>query len=200
MIYRYETIVTVWHVQLKATMIDCYRPQRSCGQGNIFTPVCHSFCSQGGLPQRMLGYHPPGAETLQEQTPPPPEADHKPSPPTRHPPDQTPPWDRSTPQTRHPPRPDTPAPQPPDQTPWDRNTPPHPRSRLQHPVYERPVRILLECILVLHFVLSLPLILFALVNPSRFLYQIECHLNVLNMRKMKQFSSLLFVECTSKRT
>ena len=25
-----------------------YRPQRSCGQGNIFTPVCHSFCSQGG--------------------------------------------------------------------------------------------------------------------------------------------------------
>ena len=25
-----------------------YQPQRSCGQGNIFTPVCHSFCSQGG--------------------------------------------------------------------------------------------------------------------------------------------------------
>ena len=25
-----------------------YRPQRSCGQGNIFTPVCQSFCSQGG--------------------------------------------------------------------------------------------------------------------------------------------------------
>ena len=25
-----------------------YRQQRSCGQGNIFTPVCHSFCSQGG--------------------------------------------------------------------------------------------------------------------------------------------------------
>ena len=21
---------------------DIYRPQRSCGQGNIFTPVCHS--------------------------------------------------------------------------------------------------------------------------------------------------------------
>ena len=25
-----------------------YRPKRSFGQGNIFTPVCHSFCSQGG--------------------------------------------------------------------------------------------------------------------------------------------------------
>ena len=24
------------------------RPKRSFGQGNIFTPVCHSFCSQGG--------------------------------------------------------------------------------------------------------------------------------------------------------
>ena len=38
-----------------------YRPQRSCGQGNIFTPVCHSFCSQGGggLSQCMLGYQPP---------------------------------------------------------------------------------------------------------------------------------------------
>ena len=28
--------------------ISFYRPQRSCGHGNIFTPVCHSFCSQGG--------------------------------------------------------------------------------------------------------------------------------------------------------
>ena len=25
-----------------------YRPQRICGQCNIFTPVCHSFCSRGG--------------------------------------------------------------------------------------------------------------------------------------------------------
>ena len=57
----------------KVGTLDCYfpcqryyRPQRSCGQGNIFTPVCHSFCSQGGvLPQWMLGYHLPP-----EQTPP----------------------------------------------------------------------------------------------------------------------------------
>ena len=47
-------------------MLNFYRPQRSCGQGNIFTPVCHSFCSEGGcLPQCMLGYHLPP----REQTP-----------------------------------------------------------------------------------------------------------------------------------
>ena len=27
---------------------DLYRPQRSCDQGNVFTGVCHSFCSRGG--------------------------------------------------------------------------------------------------------------------------------------------------------
>ena len=34
-------------------------------QGNVFTPVCQSFCSQVGcLPQCMLGYtHPPGRYT-----------------------------------------------------------------------------------------------------------------------------------------
>ena len=79
-----------------------YRPQRSCGQGNIFTPVCHSFCSQGGLPQCMLGYHhhhpppdqtSPWDETPRDQTPPQ----------TRHaPPYQIPPWDQP-PRTRHPP-------------------------------------------------------------------------------------------------
>ena len=50
-------------------ILSCYRPQRSCGQGNIFTPVCHSFCSQGGLPQCMLGCHQPPPR---EQTTPPP--------------------------------------------------------------------------------------------------------------------------------
>ena len=72
---------------------------------------------------------------------------------TRHPRDQTPP------RTRHPPRPDTPPDQagtPWDQTPpWDQTTPPgtrHPpparRSRHRNTVNDRPVRILLECILV----------------------------------------------------
>ena len=55
-----------------------YRPQRSCGQGNIFTPVCHSVHRGGALPQCMLGYqHPPDhTPPPPEQTPPPPrEAD-----------------------------------------------------------------------------------------------------------------------------
>ena len=41
--------------------------KRSLGQGNIFSRVCQEFCSQGGLPQCILGYHPPPP---QEQTTP----------------------------------------------------------------------------------------------------------------------------------
>ena len=44
--------------------------KRSLGQGNIFTPVCHSV-HRGGLPQCMLGYHHPpgpGAHTPPEQS------------------------------------------------------------------------------------------------------------------------------------
>ena len=42
-------------------MHSCYRPQQSCGKGNIFTPVCHSVHG-GGLP---------GRTPLPERTPPP---------------------------------------------------------------------------------------------------------------------------------
>ena len=76
----------------------------------------------------------------------------------------TPPRTRQTPP--HPPGPGRPTPPPPrDQTPpppprdladpppRDLADPP-PGSRLQHRVYERPVRILLECILVFWTVLS----------------------------------------------
>ena len=42
--------------------VNIYRPQRSCGQGNVFTRGCDSVHREG-LPQCMLGYH----------TPPPPE-------------------------------------------------------------------------------------------------------------------------------
>ena len=52
----------------------CYRPQRSCGQGNIFTCVCHSFCSQGGRGSASVhaGIPPPRIrQTPPEQTPPP---------------------------------------------------------------------------------------------------------------------------------
>ena len=133
--------------------LNYYWPQRSCGQGNIFTPVCHSFCSQrgGGLPQCMLGYHPPGADTpLGSDTPVP---DTTPQGADIPPQEQTPPGADTPPDTtprsrpprgRHPPGPDT----LPDQT-------PPPGSRLQHTVYERPVRTLLECILVCKYTILL---------------------------------------------
>ena len=62
--------------------------------------TCQSFCSQGGLPQWMLGYHPLGVVIPREQTPPPPEQ----APSTR---EQTPPR-AGTPWIRHPPGPGTP--------------------------------------------------------------------------------------------
>ena len=63
-----------------------YRPQGSCGQGNIFTPVCHSIHG-GGLPQCMLGYHPPpGKETPLPRRPPLGRRHHPPPPRRRHPP------------------------------------------------------------------------------------------------------------------
>ena len=136
-----------------------YRPQRSCGQGNIFTPVGHSFCSQGGEGEEVC------LSACWDTTPPdqtPPQTRQTSSP------DQADtPWTRQTPPGpgRHPPRPgrhppdqaDTPLDQadtPLDQTPppQTRQTPPQtrqtspPGSRLQHTVYERPVCILLECI------------------------------------------------------
>ena len=88
----------------------------------------------------MLGYHPPrsrqppGPDTPLDQTP---RSRH-------HPPRPEPPWSRhhpppradTTPLDQNPPRPDT----PPEQTPLG--------SRRQHTVNERPVCILLECILV----------------------------------------------------
>ena len=92
-----------------------YRPQRSCGQGNIFTPVCHSVHRGVCL------------SVCWDTTPPPPRAD-------------TPRWSRT------PLLPEQNPPPPGADTPRSRH--PSPGSRLQHTVYERPVRILLECILV----------------------------------------------------
>ena len=95
-----------------------YRPQRSCGQGNIFTPVCHSVHGGGVSASVHAGIPPPRADTPREQTPPPG---------SRHtPPEQTPPRSRH-PQSRHP---------------WSRH--PHPRSR-PLPEQTPPPR---ECILV----------------------------------------------------
>ena len=100
-----------------------YRPQRSCGQGNVFTGVCLS--TGGGGEGVCLSACWDAIPLLPGPgNPPPDQADTPPG--TR----QTPPWDLA----------DTP---PRDQA----DTPPG--SRLQHTVYERPVRILLECILVI---------------------------------------------------
>ena len=114
----------------------------------------------GCLPQCMLGYHP------LEQTPPcadtPPPRDQTPPPRSRHPPGADTPRTRHPPGTRHPLGPDMPrehipkvAHTPPhEHTPPLENTPPWssppPGSRLRHMVSQRPVRILLECILVQH--------------------------------------------------
>ena len=64
------------------------------------------------------------------------------------PPGSRPPGAEMHPSPLH--RPPPGADTPPEQTPPREQTPPHPSpgSRLQHTVYERPVCILLECILV----------------------------------------------------
>ena len=85
-----------------------YRPQRSCGQGNIFTSVCLSTAGSVCL-STCWDTTPPRADT---------------------------PWEQTPPRSRHPPGLSTPPAAPP------------PGSRLRHTVNERPVRILLECILV----------------------------------------------------
>ena len=129
-----------------------YRPQRSCGQGYVFTRVCdsvHRGGSPGTPPQARQG-DPPGRETPPAgRTPPLDQADppgwENPPGPGRHPPGPgRPPRLREPPQTRQtPPGPGRHPPPGPGRHP--------PGSRLQNTVYERPVRILLKCILVFLF-------------------------------------------------
>ena len=82
-----------------------YRPQRSCGQGNVFTGVCDSVHRGRVSASVHVGIpHSPGS---------------------RHPPlEQTPPWEQTPPQSRHTPLEQTP--------PWEQ-TPPPPKK--QAPVY-----------------------------------------------------------------
>ena len=102
----------IWGCGLECILVVLYRTmcsgsriivtgrQRSCDQGNIFTPVCHSVHRGGGgwgggLPQCMLGYQPPGSDTTTPQIRPPR---------TRQiPPDQTLPQTRQTPPDQTPP-------------------------------------------------------------------------------------------------
>ena len=82
-----------------------YRPKRSFGQGNIFTPVCHSVHrGGGGVPDQV---HPPGTRYTPPGPGTPPGTRYNPPPRTRYtPPDQVhPPGTRYTPQARYtPPR------------------------------------------------------------------------------------------------
>ena len=69
----------------------------------IFSVACvkNSVQGGGGLPQCMLGYHPPQSRPPGSRHPPPPGADNPPR--SRHPPGSRPPWEQ-TPQSRHPTR------------------------------------------------------------------------------------------------
>ena len=122
-----ETTKVVWtHVcVIQASLflllmgVFYYRPQRSWAKV-IFSQAC--VCPQGGVCLSACW-----------DTPPPPRSRSRPHPPgSRHPRmEADPPGSRHLPEGR-PPGADTP-----------------PEGRLQHTVYERPVRILLECILVI---------------------------------------------------
>ena len=61
-----------------------YRPQRSCGQGNISTPVCHSVHRGGGVVVSHKALRHPTPP--RSDTPPPPPRPDTPPPRTRHPP------------------------------------------------------------------------------------------------------------------
>ena len=72
-----------------------YRQQRSCGQGNIFKPVCHSFCSQGGICLVLGGG---GIPACTEADPPTPHTPGRPPRTRQTPQDQAePPWDQADP-------------------------------------------------------------------------------------------------------
>ena len=122
----------------------------------MFLLVSVILSTGGCLPQCMLGYHPLGADIPQ----------------SRHPPEQTPPWEQTpppgadtpgtdTPQSRHHPlrsrHPSEQRDPPGADTSWEQTAPQAdtpPESRLQHTVNKRPVRILLECILVEVYIYS----------------------------------------------
>ena len=120
-----------------------YRPQRSCGQGNVFTGVCLSTGGEGVCLSACWDARPPPrdqADTPRTRQTPPDQADPpgpgRPPSRTR----QTPPGPGRPPRTRQ---------TPPDQvdTPRDQADTPRPPGK-QTPAYERPVRMLLQCILV----------------------------------------------------
>ena len=120
-----ETFVTKYLITVLHLQICFYWPQQSCGQGNIFTPVCHSVhrgvsaSVHAGIPP------PPGAETPWEQTPP----QSRQPPRSRHPLEQTP-SEQTPPWSRHPP--------PGADIPQEQTSPEYTPPRSRHPPEEQP--------------------------------------------------------------
>ena len=117
---------------------NCYRPQRSWAKV-IFSQACVKKSVHTGGEGVCLSAC---WDTLPPDQAEPPPGPGRPSPGT----DTTLPPGPGRPPRADPPRPGRPTP-PGSRHPPDQADPP-PGSRLQHTVYERPVRILLECILV----------------------------------------------------
>ena len=155
-IYRHRKLNVLIDVQSSCTAVQFLPAAAKLGQGNIFTSVCQEFCPQGGSPEnpppRPGRHHPPPGPGRHHpppaREPPPGQADTT-TPGTRQTP---PPWnqgepprDQADPQQGEPPPPQDQA-----DPPAGPGRPPPPRQgrRLQHTVNERPVRILLKCILV----------------------------------------------------
>ena len=65
--HPFPFVVTETGIRLKIRWKTEWKPiitARKRSLCYVFTPVCQPFCSQGrGLPQCMLGYTPPGADT-----------------------------------------------------------------------------------------------------------------------------------------
>ena len=67
---KYEETGSRLSVKVKLSYLYHYRPQTKLRKGNVFTPVCQSFCTQGGVCPSACWNTPPWADTPPGQTPP----------------------------------------------------------------------------------------------------------------------------------
>ena len=131
------TLLNITYVKRNTLAMDYYRPQRSWAKA-MFLQTSVILSTGGGRVSASVHAGMPDPP-LGAGTPPPPGS--------------RPPQIRHTPPTRHPPGPGTPPPHPPG-------------SRRQHTVNERPVRILLECILVQLCMYLFSLLKFLVINSN----------------------------------
>ena len=130
---------------MKLSLPNIYRPQRSCGQGYVFTRVCDSV-------NRGVSREPPPGT---RQTPPT---------------DKNPPKTKENPL----PGPGIP-PQDQGEPPGTKENPSPPGRTLQHTVNERPVPIRLECILVCSSGFSVETVDNRILIPLKSLKLITCY-------------------------